>query len=794
MPMTRIIATLRALAKLLWHSAKTSMSQSSTSTIREWPKTKSSFSESLALVRHDDGSESSQSPASNIPCGTLHHHDGTSDQHTVGELVSDDQLPTESIDASVHNWLGPVPSDSESSLSGSGKNGQPPLILAVDEMEESDTSLPLPSENRQCSLLKINKHPVPYEPNRITGCTKSTSVLQATLRKPRKITGRRDRRSQRPSSELRQSPASRPELVCRKHPTSGMWEVVLSADDECKLAAVHLDGEYLGFANNVCRIPSLTGSLVVSCQNGLEHNYSLFDGKPLIFKLRKNWAGVGHKTSGITRGHFIVIVPVAWEWTGHVPVEPAYCTDTDFRGHYFYRDAKTLNEDADGFQECDVFPINTGIELTGLRLFDDSEKGALFVGTAPNLKPSKSIMWGRVGEEAKNGWTGENFEPQKQSLSEILDGREGHFFLRAYDSEAKLLDSEEFRYLHNLRQIRVNGKQYTQDTVLVPQPIGYPPTEVHFVCAEGTTILTTMLSICIQETVHPCVFDVPPHPEADCISCTLGSNGSSVNILLNLPRIWWRMKDDRSDPGKWRDTPLVMTRHEFQEHANSNAMLLLMSKRCVSVCAGFDDELDREHRRTTEEDRIEIPLAHFVDYVQISQRLNDDTHFNVEWAGEILPLILISADPMPEIVSISAEPETIFAGQETILRWATRNADQARIVIDPDIGIVGSDGTRSVRPTETTNYALTLVVSGTNDVKMTVTVMVDSLPNPNKRLAARVRSTGQKWRNGKGFSATEIQEAGLAVPEAVGRSIPIDRRRRSSHLVNVEAIRRMLDA
>ena len=160
---------------------------------------------------------------------------------------------------------------------------------------------------------------------------------------------------------------------------------------------------------------------------------------------------------------------------------------------------------------------------------------------------------------------------------------------------------------------------------------------------------------------------------------------------------------------------------------------------------------------------------------------------------ETVPLIVISADPMPEIVAFTAEPATIVAGEETVLKWITRNADDACATIDPDAGVVQTDGTCTVCPTETTRYTLTLAVVGAHDISKTVTVTIALPPTPDERPAPRVMSSRGGWRTGRGFSSNELQNAGLTIKEAANRSIPIDRRRRTSHRANVEAIRSMLN-
>ena len=224
----------------------------------------------------------------------------------------------------------------------------------------------------------------------------------------------------------------------------------------------------------------------------------------------------------------------------------------------------------------------------------------------------------------------------------------------------RLLDSLAFRYSRNLRRIEVNGAEYAEGTVLIPGGTGYPRTEISLVGADGST-RGPVLPPQAQQAVSPSgVITVPPRPDADRISCSIGTDAQEVSIVLDLPRIWWRLEDGGSEPGDWRDAPLVMTREEFRNLAYAGATLAVLSKRQSSVRAGFDDRQDQPYSRKIEDDRIAIPLAHFVDHAQIDRRLHADAHFNVEWAGETVALMAIAADPMPEIVSFNAEPATVI--------------------------------------------------------------------------------------------------------------------------------------
>lgn len=788
MRITTVIATLRSWVKGLWPFARNPAPPAS-------PTASDPMSEALsATPPGDTGSAPEQSQAGDTRRKTRGEHEGPSKDPPSSDALDDDRQPNGSNSTSVEPPSGSALPEQEPPLSSTDAAHQVPPCSAEAEPEESSTLTPSADEDKEHAPRNSGEHPT--RPDRGDRGNTSAGNSRKPKRKPRAIPGRRGRQPGNQGTARRKSPSSRPELVCRKVPASATWAVIVSADEECLLAAVHVEGKPLDFTRRQCRVPSLRGRVTVSCRDGQKHVIPLFEGDPLIFKLRKNWAGEGRRIARITSGYFIVVAPNSWPRTGRVPVEPDNCADPAFQAHYFHRDATPAYGGVDGLPEWGGSLLASGIELTGQHLYDDSDDGMLFVGDPPTLESSQEIEWARVGEETEPGW-GQNFLPTDQSLSDILAGREGRFFLRVYNSEGSLLDSVSFRYVRDLRRIEIDGVEYAQDTVLVPRTTGYPPTEVCFVGIDGSTLTLVLRPQAPQAMTLTGRVAVPPHPDADSISCSLGSGANALNISLDLPRIWWRLEDGRPDPGEWRDTPLVMTREEFRAHAYADGNISLLSKRQASVRAGFDDKPDRPYSRTNEGDRIAIPLFHFVDYAQIDDRLNDDALFNVEYAGQIVPLVMISADPIhpiPEIVSFTTEPATIFAGQEANLAWTTRNAGDARVAINPEVGVVESNGASIVRPSRTTRYTLTLAVSGADEVVSTVTLAVDSPPGLGGQRAARVMSRKGGWRNGKGFSTGELRDAGLTKGEAANRSIPTDRRRRTSHPVNVEAVRKVLNA
>ena len=585
----------------------------------------------------------------------------------------------------------------------------------------------------------------------------------------------------------------------------------MSADEECRIKEVQYKGGPLDEIRGEYPIPSFSGRLSIVFMNGEQEEYPLFEGKPLTFKLRNNWTGDGHRSAKMTNGHFIVIAPKQWARTGHIPVEPEVCTDSCFSAHYFFRDGGGPSEDIGGFQECDVALTASGFKLTGERVFDDSEDGKLFVGDVPELKASLGVIWARVGEEKKNGWKGVNFKPEKQSLAGALSERQGRFFIRVYDGETKLQDSGQFRYLRNLKEIRVNGESYTEQTLFAPSPTGHPSTKLRFVGRDDACVFPALPVESRYAVAEDGGLLLKPHPDGDTISCRLESDSGRVDIELKLPRIWWRMERGGSESGEWCDTPLTMTRIEFRKYAQANAALRLLHlpKRIKSVAVGFNDELERKYGResmkndspspqTSQQGKGKagflLPLADFVDYSQVDQQLNEDTSFNVKCWGAVLTLIRISADPVPAIVSFSCKPQMVAAGEQVTLRWRTLNTEADGVAINPEIGAVETSGQLEVVLFKTMNYTLRLKASGTDDVTETVTVTVRPPPQAvEKPIALIRRAGGGRWKHGKGFSYSEIRAAGMTVAEAKHRSMRIDKRRRSEHQTNMETIRRWID-
>ncbi len=601
-----------------------------------------------------------------------------------------------------------------------------------DALDESLDSAGGKGEGRE-SKLTLPSFPAPLEPPASDDGEREGNKPSD----PRNIPGRRNGSTRSPSRDKDDSTDKsifrpKPELILRKA-NSFQWEVVLSAAEEHGIKEVRHDDEHLEMVDGEYSLPSLAGNLYIVYEDRETDELSLFNGTPLMFKLRNNWSGDGRKVGGLTNGHYIVIVPSYWSRTGHVPVEAAGCTDAGFRAHYFHVTKDLSTDDVGGFEKLNLSLTDSYFELEGRRVYDDSDEGVLFVGPTPKLKTASGVVHVRIGEEKKDGW-GKNFKPTDQSLAEVLDGRQGRFYIRVYDDDVRLLDSDEFRYLRDLREISVNGEAYTENTLLVPPYSGGRRSELRFIGENGHNIRPIIpQSVTYAKVRQDGAVIVDPDPDADTIPCDLNAGGvNTVRSVVVLPRVWWRIDAGEGIPDKWKDTPLVMTQAKLREYAESDAMIRVrLPRRISSIRVGFGENPDRT-LKTGETDEIrncreiELQLNRFIDDTELdpNQPLNEDASLDIEFERTVLKLVRIRVDRTPEISFFTSKPSEITIGRKVTLHWETRSTESCNVFISPEIGRVPPSGSEEITLYETLKFTLRLEAVGFKETVKSVTVKV----------------------------------------------------------------------
>ena len=582
--------------------------------------------------------------------------------------------------------------------------------------------------------------------------------------------------------------AARARIACRK--TAGKWELMVVAGPEVVVRgggddrAGRVDSEF-----RVTEFGSV--ALIDDMVGGQEERIPFYAGEPMVFRLGNDWQGDGRKVSGVGVGHFLAIVPSDWTRLGNVPVEPEPCVDDGFRAHYFYR--RRDDRAVEGFAERGV--SSSVIELVGERIFDTSEQGELFVGEPPALKAA-GMAWARVGAEGTSAW-GETFRLDgRRSLADVLDGRQGWFFVRVYrEGTGAEADSVQFRYLADMREIRVAGETYAEDTLLVPAG-GHRTVDVQIVCAEQSQVVVVEARCGRRELeVRGGAVVCPPDPELKEVRCRVEAPRGCANVVVGLPRVWWGLSIAGRVPLSWRDERETVSREGFRKLALEGSELWIDVPRGIRrVGVGFGDEsrIDHPARKQGSRFRCTVPLAHYLDHSQIDGRLFQDAVLAASFAEPAVGLMRVTADPPPRIVEFSVEPDRVSSGDVVVARWSVEDCDGVSVSLvpgAPGAGSVDADGSCEIRVEHRTLVTLTLSAPGMEEVAEERVVEVE-----NPRLAdaekpvARARAGGG-WRPAKGFSGGELS----AVPGADRLPLRSDRRRRSVHAVNVASLRRWVN-
>ena len=98
---------------------------------------------------------------------------------------------------------------------------------------------------------------------------------------------------------------------------------------------------------------------------------------------------------------------------------------------------------------------------------------------------------------------------------------------------------------------------------------------------------------------------------------------------------------------------------------------------------------------------------------------------------------------LPTIDTFVSDDYSIQTGESATLRWDTTNAVSARI--NRGIGGVAVDGSRTVSPTVTTNYTLTAVGSGGEEVTESLTIVVSDCDLPTVNSFAADDTSIEDW-------------------------------------------------
>ena len=380
-------------------------------------------------------------------------------------------------------------------------------------------------------------------------------------------------------------------------------------------------------------LAALSGEVVVRCNEQEETRLTCGDGDHLLFKLTGVSLNQGRRTASPSSGSYLVVVPHVWQrdekLAGAAPVMPEPVCLEGCQAHFFDLKDRHTCEIAFRDRSGETFVIASSgpyFHLTGQEIQDGSDSlGPLFGGSPPRIRVSggswESVRTIIVGEEGRGrGKWRTRFAPQpcltEQELpADIGEKGAGWYFLRFYSELKELIDSLDFRFAAGLRGITI------RDVSPLPPREGHKEAVVEFHHEHGWHVEPSKPcdeALSVDSEAERTVAVIPASSKFDRSCWQVGGlDGSKVEVVVSLERIWWVLGDEHETDVTWQDQCLSCTRNDFM--ATSDKVISLRLPRpgwAESVRVGFSEANARQYHTRTNDTTLTIPLREFGDSLE----------------------------------------------------------------------------------------------------------------------------------------------------------------------------------
>jgi len=440
--------------------------------------------------------------------------------------------------------------------------------------------------------------------------------------------------------EMEQTPGTKPrslkpEIVCWNE--GWRWIVGIEVPEELETLSVAQNEELLEQDNtdeSRYRLKHAEGAVKITWTGGEKDILLVGAGRNyFIFKMRKDWKGLGRLVKRPTTGYYVAIIPQEWkrdeEVSGPVPIAPENVQIEGYTAHFFYQEQNTVI----GFittngERIRVESGGSRFQLVGKEIGDASEyMGPLFAEQLPRIQTLNEKGWSDVGvivvgEEGigRNRWRTQ-FIPQvgdkEQKLPQEIANRRGRwYFVRIYDNDDNLLESMDFRFLTALNDIRMENFDF------LPGPNGYDSVTVRFLhrtdCKVELMDENIQHALKIRRESSQTIVTVPPKPDCDKTHWILRDGEAEIEVTVLIERIWWAFGVMEVTPTDWVDKPIVLSRKDFTAITDKALWVRFPRLHFVrKISVGFDRTKSRSYQVKVEKKELVVPLRDFCDAKEI---------------------------------------------------------------------------------------------------------------------------------------------------------------------------------
>lgn len=361
------------------------------------------------------------------------------------------------------------------------------------------------------------------------------------------------------------------------------WEAGVRVVEDGR-ARVIKDGEYIEGRSKQFEhffpVSSLRGSVDVLLSTGESKSITL-EGKSIwAFKIGREQRG--SLVRSLSKGRYLLFVPSSWRYEAKADIDILLEERTNVEGYSAYQ--VVFGEKGElAFTDGELIYIRAEKEsfsLLGERIEDWHESGFLFGGSVPRIRSLLPGGWESVSEivigqegKGKGRWKTSLEGDKKLGVLE----RSGWYFVRVYDKEYVLIDSFDFRYIPELRQINIP---------LVPlvSKSGHQPVEIDIEYEGHLDLQCKAIGVEVEELANKYQLRVLADPQSDSIPLQVKSDrGFPVELRIELNRLWWNIGDENESPTNWQDTPLSLTYEDFLATSSKAIWIRIADKSVIEA-------------------------------------------------------------------------------------------------------------------------------------------------------------------------------------------------------------------
>jgi len=432
----------------------------------------------------------------------------------------------------------------------------------------------------------------------------------------------------------------KPEIVCWNE--GWRWIVGIEIPEELETLSVAQNKELLvqdTIDESLYRLRHAVGGVKVTWTGGQKDIPLLGAGRNyFIFKMRKDWKGLGRLVRHPTIGYYLAIVPREWkrdeEVSGYASVNPESVQVDGYKAHFFCQEQdrnKVIGFVNANSERIQVESGYSRFQIVGREIEDTSEDmGPLFGEQLPCIQTLDKKGWRDIGvivlgEEGmgKNRWRTQ-FVPQvgvkeHKLPEEIANRRGGWYFVRIYDNGDNLLESMDFRFLKVLNDIRIESSDF------LPGPNGYDNVSVQFLhqtdCKVELMDDDAQHALKIYRESGQTIVTVPPKPNCDKTHWILCDGDVKIKVTVLVERIWWSFGVIGVATTDWVDRPITLSHKHFTATSDKALFVRLPRLRFVrKIDVGFDRNKSKPYQVEVGKKEIAIPLRDFCDTEEIENR------------------------------------------------------------------------------------------------------------------------------------------------------------------------------